>query len=454
MKRRKPNLPSRRDFLKTSVAGAAALGASLPTMSSLFRGRTAWAAEETALTEEVEKYPVLKVLRWTSFVQSEEDVWNANTRAWEAATGGKVFTDTIPWDELRPHAAMEAALADGHDIVLGWFDDPHLYPDKLLDLSDVAEPLGEKYGGWYPVCERYGKDSRTGRWIALPMACAGLCMNYRVSRLHQAGFDAFPQDVDGFVRCCKALKSKGHRIGLPLGHAVGDANSWTHWWLWSFGGKAVEADGTTVAVRSPETLQALDVCRELYETMIPGVEKWKDADNNQAFLSGDISLTNNGTSLLYSAAKDHPKINRDLATANYPVGPVGRPTELSLLTLAFVYRRTPAPKTAKHYLRFMMERPQYEAWTAGASGYITQTLKSYYDHASWMEDPRVTPFRECMGRMLWNGYEGPLGAASAAAMSEYVIVDLFAQVLAEKRSPKAAVLHAERKLAKMYGYLI
>ena len=453
MKRRKPNLPSRRDFLKTSVAGAAALSASLPGMNSLFRG-SAWAAEESEALGELEKYPVLKVLRWSSFVQSEEDVWNANTRKWEALTGGKVFTETVPWDQLRPRAAMESALADGHDVVLGWFDDPHLYPDKLLDLSDTAESLGSRYGGWYPVCEKYGKDSKSGRWIALPMVCAGLCINFRLSRLMEAGYDSLPDDLAGFVRCCKALKSKGYRTGFPLGRAVGDANSWTHWWLWSFGGKAVQADGKTVAIRSPETLQALEAGRELYETMIPGVEHWDDADNNLAFLAGDISLTNNGTSLLDAAAKKQPAINRDLATANYPVGPVGHPTELSLLSLAFVFRRTRVPKTAKHYLRFMMERTQYEAWLAGAAGYITQTLKSYAEHPSWDDDPRVTPFRDCISRMLWNGYEGPLGAASAAAMHEYVIVNLFEEVLVQKRSAKAAVLAAEQKLAKIYGYLI
>ena len=46
--------------------------------------------------------------------------------------------------------------------------------------------------------------------------------------------------------------------------------------------------------------------------------------------------------------------------------------------------------------------------------------------------------------MLWNGYAGPLGPASAAAMSEYVIVDMFADVCVGGKSPKTAALDAKK----------
>jgi multiple sugar transport system substrate-binding protein len=55
-----------------------------------------------------------------------------------------------------------------------------------------------------------------------------------------------------------------------------------------------------------------------------------------------------------------------------------------------------------------------------------------------------------MERTLWNGYAGPPGPASAAAMSEYVIVDLFADACVRGKSAKDAVLAAERKLQKFY----
>lgn len=441
---------SRRDFMKKSAIGLAGAGLASVSIDSLFQWNPAMAAEVKPPALKLEDKPVIRLLRWSGFVKSDEEIWNANTKKWEQATGGKVITEYLSWEDVRSKAAMEASVGAGHDIVLGWYDDPHLYPDKLIDVTDVAEYLNKKYGGWYPVCKMYGQDFKTKRWIALPVGSAGICVNYRTSWLKEAGFDTMPTKIDGFIKACKALKAKNHPTGFALGHAVGDANTWTHWWLWSFGGKAVEADGKTIAINSKETLLALDACKELYETMIPGVGSWLDPHNNKAFLAGQISLTANGNSIFFVSKNKFPEINKDLTTCNFPVGPVGRPTELSMMSLAFIFKHTAVPNAAKHYLQFMFEEPQYGAWESGTWGYVTQTLQDYYKLPSWNKDPRITPYRECMKRMLWNGYEGPLGPASAAAMSEYVIVDLFAEVCVRGKSPKAAVATAEKKLKKMY----
>lgn len=442
---------SRRDFLRYSAAGLVGSGLmTLPTYSRFLRGH-AGAAEIPPPRLVLEPNPEIKVLRWMGFINSEEEIWRANTRKWEQETGGKVITEFVHWEDVRARAAMESVVGTGHDIVLGWFDDPHLYPDKLIDLTDVADYLGKKYGGWYPSCEMYGRDFESKRWIALPIGSAGICINYRVSHVQASGFEKVPEDMAGFLKCCKAMKAKGYPTGFALGHAVGDANTWTHWFLWSFGGKAVEADGKTVAIKSKETIQALETAKELYDTMTPDVTSWLDPHNNKSFLEGQISLTANGNSIFYASMNKFPEINKDLMTMNFPVGPVGYPTELSLFSLVFIFKHTAVPNAAKHYLRFMFESPQYSEWESGTWGFVTQTLKSYYDLPAWEIDPRITPYRECMARMLWNGYEGPLGQASAAAMREYVIVDMFADVCTGKKSPVSAALAAEKRLARMYG---
>jgi multiple sugar transport system substrate-binding protein len=451
MGQEKESRVTRREFLKTSAVVSAGAGLTALSIGSLFQGNPALAADAQAPVLKLEKDPVIKVLRWSGFVKSDEEIWNANSKKWEAATGGKVVTEYLSWEDVRSKAAMEASVGAGHDIVLGWYDDPQLYPNRLIDVSDLADYLGKKYGGWYPVCEKYGREAGANRWIALPIGAAGICINYRVSWVKEAGFEAMPTDIEGFIKCCKALKAKNHPTGFALGHAVGDANSWTHWWLWSFGGKAVEADGKTIAINSKETLQALDASREFYESMISGVGSWLDPHNNKAFLAGQISATANGNSIFYVSKEKFPEINQDLMTMNYPVGPVGHPAELSMMSQAFIFKHTQFPSAAKHYLMFMFEEPQYGEWESGTWGYVTQTLQSYYDLPAWKKDPRITPYRECVKRMLWNGYAGAMGPASAAAMSEYVVVDLFADVCVGGKSPKTAILSAEGKLKKFYG---
>jgi multiple sugar transport system substrate-binding protein len=51
--------------------------------------------------------------------------------------------------------------------------------------------------------------------------------------------------------------------------------------------------------------------------------------------------------------------------------------------------------------------------------------------------------------MLWDGYAGPLGAASAAAMSDYIVVNMVAQAASGAKSPREAMREAHR-LARRY----
>ncbi|MEW6288647.1 MAG: ABC transporter substrate-binding protein [Thermodesulfobacteriota bacterium] len=442
------NRISRRDFLKNTTAALAGLAAAAYVPGLPFADAAAADIVPPLIT--VEQNPVIKVLRWGGFLKSDEDIWLANTRRWEKLTGGRVITDIVPFNDVRPNAAMEETLGTGHDIVVGWFDDPHLYPDKLLDLSDLAAYLGGRYGGWYPVCETYGRSARTGQWIALPVGCTGQCINYRLSRVREAGFETMPADIPGFLRCCKALKAKGHPTGFALGHAVADGNAWCHWWLWSFGGKAVEADGRTVAINSQETLLALETARELFDTMIPGVDTWLDPHNNKEFLAGNISVTNNGSSIAYAARQSLPDIDADLAVINFPTGPAAIPAELSALSQAFIFKHTLIPNAARHFLLFMFEEEQYGSWINGSCGYISQSLKKFYDLPGWEQNAKITPYRECIKRMRSNGHAGPLGTASAAAMSEFIIVDMIHDVCTGNKPPRSAVQRAEKRFSRLY----
>src|SRR3954471_9345059 len=158
---------TRRDFLK-GTAGAAAAG-------SLGVGSTMWSENAFAQGKWTpEKGATLRVLRWKRFVQGDEDKWLENTKAFTAKTGIPVRVDAEGWEDVRPKAAVAANVGSGPDIIISTAEDAHLYPEKLLDVSDVANYLGGKYGGWYPV----GKDYCThkGKWVAIPMGVAGACL--------------------------------------------------------------------------------------------------------------------------------------------------------------------------------------------------------------------------------------------------------------------------------------
>ena len=95
---------------------------------------------------------------------------------------------------------------------MGTNDDPFKFPDKLLDMTDLAEYLGAKYGGWYPVTRKYGM--LRDRWIALPQGSPIGTFNYRVSAMRAAGFEEFPKDTAGFLKLVPGAQESGKTPGL------------------------------------------------------------------------------------------------------------------------------------------------------------------------------------------------------------------------------------------------
>jgi len=420
------------------AAGAAGLG--------LAGSRTAFAQEPSYTPEPGAS---LRLLRWSPFVQGDEDAWLANTKKFTEATGVEVRVDKESWEDIRPKAAVAANVGSGPDMMLVWFDDPHQYPDKLLDVTDLGTYLDGKYGGYYDGLKGYA--TRDGKFIALPLAAIGNAVCYRQSHVEAAGFKEFPKDTAGFLELCKAMKAKGTPAGFAHGKAVGDGNNYVHWLLWSHGGKMVDESGKVV-INSPETIAAINYAKSLYETFIPGTEGWLDINNNRAFLAGQVSLTANGVSLYYAAKKDDAtkELAADIRTVNFPIGPVGQSVELHQTTQAIVFNHTKFPNACKAYLKFMMEADQMNTWIQGSSAYCCQPLKAFASNPVWTSDPIHAPYARASETLRPNGYAGPLGYSSAAVMADYVLVDMFASAVTGATSPEDAAAQAEKRANRYY----
>ena len=401
----------------------------------------------------VEKGASLRVLRPSKFVDPDERIFNENSKRFTEQTGCSVRVDYSGWEDLRPQTAVTANTGAGPDVVVGWTDDPHLYSDKLVDLTDIAEYLGKKYGGWYPLAERYGKKYKTDQWIAIPMGASGGPAVYRISWLQEAGFDEFPKTTDGLLDMCRKVQKSGHPAGFALGHAVGDANAFCYWLIWAFGGSLIDEDGR-VTIGSKETLEALKYARALYPTFIAGTNSWLDPSNNKAMLAGELSATQNGVSLYFSA-KNSPdeslqKVAADMNHARMPIGPAGKPTETALAINAMVFKHTKYPNAAKAYLTFMMEAPQYDHWLTDSFGYWGQPLRAYEQSAVWTNDPKIAVYKDTMSASRWLAYPGAINDKSGAVVADYVVVDMVAAAATGSSTPEDAMKEAERRAKRYY----
>jgi multiple sugar transport system substrate-binding protein len=436
---------NRRKFLEGSagVAAAATLGPAASIWAPAVHAQT--------LTLKPEKDAKLRVLRWSRFVQGDIDAYMVNVKKFTEKTGIEVRVDNEGWEDVRPKAAVAANTGAGPDIILSTNDDANLYPDKLLDVTDVAEYIGKKYGGWYPACMAFLRPDGK-KWLGVPLGAAGAMLVYRESQVKAAGFDTFPKDNDNFLKLMKALHAKGTPGGMALGNATGDG-LWCNWLIWSHGGQLVDANNKVV-IDSLQTMKALEYGKELYSTFVPGTLSWLDPNNNKAFLDGQISITNNGISIYY-ATKNSPdaklkEMAADIQHSPYPIGPVGTATESHLFFNQMVMKYTKYPNAAKAFLQFMMEQDQFGAWLTGAAAYIATPLDGYAKLPIWTVDPKNTPYRDAVKNMRPAGYAGKLGYASAGAAADFIVVNMVAEAISGSKSPKEAMERAQKRAERYY----
>jgi len=427
---------------RSLIKGGTALG--LGAGTSLLDYAKAWAQTSPFKPEANAK---INLMRWKRFVEAEDVEFMKLVAAFEQATGSKITVTNESYDDLQPKASVVANTGQGLDLVWGLYSLPHLFPQKCLDLSDLAKHLGDKHGGWFPSAEAYGKLG--SKWIGIPIAASGGLMNYRISSMEKAGFKEFPKDHAGFLELCKALKANNTPAGFAFGHASGDANTWLHWLLWSHGGYLVDKDDKVI-INSPETAKALEYAKALYPTFMPGTASWNDSSNNKAFVSGDLHLTANGISIYVTAKKDNPAVAADMNHAYLPVGPGGKPTELHLPFTMLAFQFTKVPNACKAFIAFMLDAQQYNPWIGAAQGYLSHFLGEYDKNPVWTADPKTTPYRDVAKRTLTPAGLGTLGEKAASAIADFIVVDMFANYATGREDLKGAIAGAERQAKRIY----
>ena len=156
---------TRRALLNTGTAFAATGALAGP---ALLDWAKAWAQ---AAPWKPEAGAQLSMLRWKYFVQSEDDAFVELIDAFTKATGVKVTITRESFEDVQPKASVAANTGAGPDLFWGLYSLPHLFPQKCIDVTDVADYLGKKYGGWVPAAVAYGKSGN--KWIDIPICTTG-----------------------------------------------------------------------------------------------------------------------------------------------------------------------------------------------------------------------------------------------------------------------------------------
>ena len=391
----------------------------------------------------------LTMMHESSFIPPYDAYFkNKLAPAYEKATGIKINYETTSVGSQQTRVTTAAETGNGPDMAQIAFNWAFLFDEKLVDVTDIAQEIGKKGGGWHQASAE--ACIVNGKWKAIPFGNIGQLMNYRMDWFSEVGFKDFPDTWDGLLEAGTKLKKAGHPFGFELGHGFGDNHGWLYPLLWSFGGREVEPDGKTVVIDSAETARAVDFCRTFFQqTMQEDTLGWTDVSNNKAYLSEQISCTNNAESILFIAKRDFPDIAKVTGQAQNPKGPTGERFHILNPWSHAIFTHTPDHKAAKDFMVWLMDPKQVGGWYEVAVSYYAPFLHMFDDAPLWHAEPRNLPYRDSLATSHLPGWPAPISRPQSESVAKYVVVDMFAKACAGK-STKEVIADANAQLKQIF----
>ena len=140
----------------------------------------------------------------------------------------------------------------------------------------------------------------------------------------------------------------------------------------------------------------------------------------------------------------------DINHAHLPVGLDGKRRELHLGFPILIFNFTKYPQACKAFTAFLLEPAQFNPWIEAAQGYLSHFLLGYDNNPIWTADPKTTPYRDVAQSASTPAGIGTMNEAAAAAIADFIVVDMFANYCTGAEDTKTAMASAERKLKRMY----
>jgi multiple sugar transport system substrate-binding protein len=367
----------------------------------------------------------LRMLLWSHYVPAY-DVWfDKFAKEWGDKTGVKVRVDHMPHLELPARYAAEFAAGSGHDLI--YFVGQILtgqYYRNLVDLSDIAEGLGKKYGGWLDTSKSAAQVN--GVWYALPDFFISIPVLWRKDLFASVGMGE-PKTWDDLRKAAGPLKAKGHPTGMQFSHC-NDAN---HNWralMYCFGVKETDPSGQNILIDSKEMRESLRFGKALYdEGMTPEVFSWDDASDNRFLASGVASWIHDAISAFHSTRLTNPKVFEQTFVVPEVAGPGGRWNvgEPNVWAIWKFSKNIPA---AKEFIQHISDN-QKEAMEA-SFGYNMPFLKDQYKKPMPYlgKDAKLGALQDQEKITAFLGFPGPMTPPAQEVVTTFIIPDMFTKV--------------------------
>jgi multiple sugar transport system substrate-binding protein len=82
--------------------------------------------------------------------------------------------------------------------------------------------------------------------------------------------------------------------------------------------------------------------------------------------------------------------------------------------------------------------------------YITHPLNAYDKNPVWTSDKKLTVARDVAKRTLTAGHLGSVGEKAAAALADFIVLDMFASFVSGRETVQGALKIADRQARRIY----
>ncbi len=440
-------LITRRKFLKTAAAGAAAAG-----LGSLFPLPHIVRAQGRRLT----------ILHWSHFVPGFDKWFEGEyIKEWGKAREAEVVVDHVPSGQVAARAAAEVAARKGHDLYQFITPPPNFEPE-LEDMGDLVEPLIKKYD-MVELSRRSTYNPKTKKWFALSLSFTPDPAHYRKDAFDEAGF--VPDSWDNILKAGRKLKAKGLPIGIAISGCI-DSNMALRDCLWSYG-SSIQNQSSEVVINNKNTVEAIKFMRAVYkETMEPEVLAWDDSSNNRAMEGGKCSWTLNAISIARSLEKNNPQFYPKVHIWKAPRGPQplgGKRLGAEHVFFAYGIWKFNPPEQKKLAKQFLVDYAsnwgrafvgsefyEFPSFPGTVPNLKEQVLKDVT--AAKLGQP--DKYKELTTALQWStnvGYPGYANGPEAEVFDTYLIPQMFALAATDKMSPEDAAKWAEQQIKPIFA---
>jgi multiple sugar transport system substrate-binding protein len=313
------------------------------------------------------------------YIPEEDAAFRAMVTEYQKQSGNTIDYSLIPFAPLMQKIISALTSGDVPDVISHEAQSATVIPtnawkDKLVDLSDIVEPLkSQLHPTAYLGSRYYNSVAKTRGVYQAPYKTTTLPFHIWNSLVEKAGLkvaDA-PKTWDAFWDYFKPVQTKLRSQGVRGVYSLGlqattagpaDGNSLFEYFLAAYGGLNIITPDGRPHLDDPAVKEAVIKTITYITTAFkegyvpPGALDWSDADDNNAFHAKQIVMDLDGTiSTELAMYHDQEKYN-DVVTLGLPNDNSGKPIPSPLgLSGAFIPKGAKNVEVAKDFIRYVIQ---------------------------------------------------------------------------------------------------